>query len=216
MSQPFLSLRVASAVMVAALSLFTGACTSSGDGDAAPTAPATSASPSGSTGAEASDVSAEPAGGTFGPDCPNFPETGEGSLQDLARLDWILALAATPALSQWSVMTTVAGLQADFAQQDDVTVFVPVDGAFRALGVERIRELLKNPPQAGDLLRYHVVTERLSPEQLPGSHPTLTGQQVQVTGSGEDFVVNGEAKIVCGNLQAANATIYLIDQVLVP
>jgi hypothetical protein len=80
-----------------------------------------------------------PGGGTFGSDCPNFPESGEGSLEDLSRRGWILALAATPALSQWSVMTTVAGLQADFARLDEVTVFAPVDGAFQTLGVDRIR-----------------------------------------------------------------------------
>jgi uncharacterized surface protein with fasciclin (FAS1) repeats len=57
----------------------------------------------------------------------------------------------------------------------------------------------------------------LSPAELAGSHPTLLGgQEIEVTGSGQDSTVNGEATVVCGNLQAANATIYLIDRVLVP
>ena len=66
------------------------------------------------------------------------------------------------------------------------------------------------------MLRYHVVSGRLSPEELPGDHRTLSGQTIEVTGSGEDFTVNGRARIVCGNLQTKNATIYLIDKVLEP
>ena len=114
------------------------------------------------------------------------------------------------------MITTVAGLQADFAQHDDVTVFVPVDGAFQVLGADRVRQLLINPQQAGDLLSYHVVTERLSPAELPGTHQTLLGKELAVTGAGQDFEVDGEASVVCGNLQAANATLYLIDRVLTP
>ena len=37
-----------------------------------------------------------------------------------------------------------------------------------------------------------------------------------VAGSGEDFTVNGTAKVVCGNVQTANATVYIIDGVLLP
>jgi len=183
-------------------------------GDEAPHNPPTAAQTPGATASGAAPSDA--AGQTFGSECPNFPASGEGSLQDLAQQDWVTALALTPALSQWSVITTAAGLQADFAQHSNVTVFVPVDGAFKAFGTDRIRQLLINPQQAGDLLRYHVVTERLSPDELAGTHQTLTGQQLEVTGSSEDFEVDGEAMVVCGNLQAANATMYLIDRVLVP
>jgi hypothetical protein len=216
MSRRFSRVRLGTAVVAVTLALLGGACTAGVDDGASapPSATSTAAGPATSEPAASPGV---PAGGTFGSDCPNFPESGEGSLQDLSRRDWLLALAATPALSQWSVMTTVAGLQADFARLEEVTVFAPVDGAFQTLGVDRIRQLLQNPPEAGDLLRYHVVTRRLGTPELAGTHPTLlAGQQIEVTGSGQDFIVNGEAKVVCGNVQAANATIYLIDRVLVP
>jgi uncharacterized surface protein with fasciclin (FAS1) repeats len=36
-----------------------------------------------------------------------------------------------------------------------------------------------------------------------------------VTGSGESFKV-GQANVVCGNVQTANATVYIIDSVLLP
>ena len=47
-------------------------------------------------------------------------------------------------------------------------------------------------------------------------HMTLEGQNITVTGSGESFTVNGTAQVVCGNVKTANATVYVIDGVLVP
>lgn len=38
----------------------------------------------------------------------------------------------------------------------------------------------------------------------------------EVTGSGEDFTVNGPARVVCGDVRTANAAVYLIDGVLLP
>ena len=66
------------------------------------------------------------------------------------------------------------------------------------------------------MLTYHVVPGQLSPENLAGTHETLEGDTLEVTGSGEDFTVNGDAAVVCGNVQTANATVYLIDGVLLP
>jgi uncharacterized surface protein with fasciclin (FAS1) repeats len=38
---------------------------------------------------------------------------------------------------------------------------------------------------------------------------------VEVTGSGDELMVNG-ANVICGGVQTANATVYLIDSVLMP
>ena len=52
---------------------------------------------------------------------------------------------------------------------------------------------------------------------LAGEFETLNPEQpVTVEGSGEDFTVNGSAKVICGNVQTANATVYIIDTVLLP
>ncbi len=37
-----------------------------------------------------------------------------------------------------------------------------------------------------------------------------------MAGSGQDFTVNGNAKVLCGNVHTANATVYLVDTVLMP
>ncbi|MGJ3558173.1 fasciclin domain-containing protein [Streptomyces sp. INA 01156] len=44
----------------------------------------------------------------------------------------------------------------------------------------------------------------------------MEGSKLTTSGSGTDFKVNGKANIVCGNIKAANATIYVIDTVLQP
>jgi uncharacterized surface protein with fasciclin (FAS1) repeats len=61
-----------------------------------------------------------------------------------------------------------------------------------------------------------VVPGQLTPDQLAGTHKTLQGDTLEITGSGEEFTVNGNSSVVCGNLKTANATVYLIDQVLLP
>jgi uncharacterized surface protein with fasciclin (FAS1) repeats len=66
------------------------------------------------------------------------------------------------------------------------------------------------------VLTYHLVPGQLTPDQLAGPHETLQGSTIQITGSGQDFTVNGDSSVVCGNLKTANATVYLIDQVLLP
>ena len=66
------------------------------------------------------------------------------------------------------------------------------------------------------ILTYHVVAGKLAPDQLAGTHKTLEGDDLTVAGSGTDFTVNGNASVVCGNVQTANATVYIIDSVLMP
>jgi uncharacterized surface protein with fasciclin (FAS1) repeats len=206
------SRRIAAGVAAAALTLTAAGCTAGDERSTAPTAPP--ASPSATAGEPASS----PGGVTqpFGPGCPNLPDNGDGSLVDLSQRDWLTALAQVPALSQLSVTTALAELGDDFSGLEEATVFAPTDVAFRTLGMARARELLTRPAEAADVVRYHVVPGRLTPDELPGTHPTLTGQTIEVTGSGEDYTVNGQAAIICGNLQTKNATIYLIDKLLQP
>ena len=47
-------------------------------------------------------------------------------------------------------------------------------------------------------------------------HPQdVQGADVTVTGSGNDLKVN-DANVVCGGVKTTNATVYLIDTVLMP
>ena len=73
------------------------------------------------------------------------------------------------------------------------------------------------------MLTHHVIPGRLTPEELAGTHTTLNNDEVTIEGAGEDFtiavdgtVTGMEASVICGNVQTANATVYIIDQVLGP
>ena len=62
-----------------------------------------------------------------------------------------------------------------------------------------------------------MVPGQLTPDQLAGTHKTLEGEELTVEGSGEDFTVgDGGATVLCGNIPTANATVYVIDSVLMP
>jgi uncharacterized surface protein with fasciclin (FAS1) repeats len=67
------------------------------------------------------------------------------------------------------------------------------------------------------ILTHHVVAGQLSPDELAGTHKTLEGDSITVKGSGEEFTVGKEnAAVLCGNIPTANATVYVIDTVLMP
>ena len=65
------------------------------------------------------------------------------------------------------------------------------------------------------ILTYHVVPGQASPAQVTGMHKTVQGGEVSVTGMGNNLKVNN-AGVVCGGVRTANATVYLVDTVLMP
>ena len=56
---------------------------------------------------------------------------------------------------------------------------------------------------------------RSRPTDIDGMQTTVEGQDVDVTGSPDALKVN-DANVICGGVQTANATVYLIDGVLSP
>ncbi|MFP5283551.1 MAG: fasciclin domain-containing protein, partial [Actinomycetes bacterium] len=111
-----------------------------------------------------------------------------------------------------------AGLVDTLNTAEDITVFAPSNDAFKKVDKATLTKAMGDPKGLlTDVLTAHVVSGRLSPEQLSGEHKTLNDSQpVKVSGSGESFTVNGKAKVICGNVQTANATVYIIDSVLLP
>jgi uncharacterized surface protein with fasciclin (FAS1) repeats len=95
------------------------------------------------------------------------------------------------------------------------TVFAPTDAAFAKIDPATIEKLKTDADLLTTILTYHVVPGQASPEQVVGSHKTVQGGTVTVTGQGNDLKVN-DASVVCGGVQTANATVYMIDTVLMP
>jgi uncharacterized surface protein with fasciclin (FAS1) repeats len=103
----------------------------------------------------------------------------------------------------------------DTLNSGQYTVFAPTDAAFSKLPASTINELKTNSDMLKSILTYHVVSGQLSPVQVDGSHNTVQGAPVNVTGSGNGLKVNN-AGLVCGGVPTANAQVYMVDTVLMP
>jgi uncharacterized surface protein with fasciclin (FAS1) repeats len=157
------------------------------------------------------------ASGPFGAACSAVPASGPGSLEALAQDPVATAASNTPQLSTLVTAVTKADLAGTLNSAQGITVFAPTNDAFAALPKPTLDKALDDPKGLlTTVLTYHVVPGQLTPDQLAGSHKTLQGSTIQVSGSGQAFTVNGNSNVVCGNIKTANATVYLIDQVLLP
>jgi uncharacterized surface protein with fasciclin (FAS1) repeats len=153
----------------------------------------------------------------FGAACSAVPASGAGSLEALAQDPVATAASNTPELSTLVTAVKKANLVNTLNTAQGITVFAPTNDAFAAVPKPTLDKALGDPKGLlTTVLTYHVVQGQLTPDQLAGSHKTLQGSTIQVTGSGQDFTVNGDSSVVCGNVKTANATVYLIDQVLLP
>ncbi|WP_082000332.1 fasciclin domain-containing protein [Arthrobacter sp. PAMC 25486] len=103
----------------------------------------------------------------------------------------------------------------DTLNSGEFTVFAPVDDAFAKIPAETIDGLKTDSDTLTSILTYHVVPGQLAPSKVDGTHATAEGSDLTVTGSGDNLEVNG-AKVICGGVKTANATVYLIDTVLMP
>ncbi len=153
----------------------------------------------------------------FGPACDQVPADGDGSFDGMATAPVASAASANPLLSTLVTAVTKAGLVDTLNSAEGITVFAPVNDAFAAIPPKTLKAVLKDKPTLTKILTHHVIAGQLSPDQLAGDHETLAGDMLTVTGSGEDFKIGAEnATVLCGNVPTANATVYIIDSVLMP
>ena len=151
----------------------------------------------------------------FGPGCAGVPTTGQGSVEGMADDPVATAASNNPLLKTLVAAVTEADLVDTLNSAENLTVFAPTDDAFAAIPKKDLNALLKDKEMLTTVLTHHVIGERLSPEDVAGEHETLAGDMLTVEGEGEDFTI-GDASVVCGNVQTANATVYVVDQVLMP
>ena len=174
---------------------------------AAPMAP--SMAPSGS---------AMGASGEFGAGCAAVPTdaSNPGSFAAMAKVPVATAASGNPVLSTLVTAVKKANLVDSLNSAKGITVFAPANTAFEKIPSATLNGVLNDNDQLTNVVTYHVVAGRLSPDQLAGTHKTLEGQDLMVAGSGTAFTVNGNSSVVCGNVQTENATVYIVDTVLMP
>ncbi|MFJ8045967.1 fasciclin domain-containing protein [Kitasatospora sp. NPDC096147] len=152
----------------------------------------------------------------FGTACSAVPKDGAGSFTGMAKDPVATAASNNPLLSTLVTAVKQAGLVDTLNSANNITVFAPTNDAFAKIPKETLDAVLADKAKLTSILTYHVTPDRLTPTTLDGTHKTLQGTDLKVTGSGQDFTVNGNAKVLCGNVQTSNATVYIIDTVLMP
>lgn len=153
--------------------------------------------------------------GPFGAGCSAVPTEGEGSVDGMADDPVATAASNNPLLTTLVKAVTEADLVDTLNGAPALTVFAPTDDAFAKIPGADLDALLADKDQLTTVLTHHVVEGKIAPEDLAGEHETLAGDKIMVDGSGEDFTV-GDASVICGNVPTANATVYVIDSVLMP
>ena len=145
--------------------------------------------------------------------------TGPGSVQGMAMDPVAVAASNNPMLT--TLTKAISGQLnpqvnlVDTLNGGQFTVFAPTDAAFAKIDPATIEKLKTDAPLLTSILTYHVVPGQAGPAQVAGIHKTVQGADVTVNGMGNDLRVN-DASVVCGGVQTANATVYMIDTVLMP
>ena len=219
--------RTAAALAVVSALGFTAACggndskSSSGSSDTSMSESSSPMSP------DSSSAAPDPAADLVGPGCAGYAKkvsSGPGSVQGMAADPVATAASNNPLLK--TLVATVSGKfnpkvnLVDTLNGGDFTVFAPVDSAFAKLPKATLKTLStpKGAKTLQTVLTYHVVSGQMTPDQIAGKTlKTVEGGSVKVNGSGNNLTVGaGNAKVICGGVHTANATVYLIDSVLMP
>jgi uncharacterized surface protein with fasciclin (FAS1) repeats len=158
----------------------------------------------------------------MGPGCAAYAQQvpdGPGSVAGMAEAPVATAAASNPLLT--TLTKAVSGQLnpavnlVDTLNGAEFTVFAPTDEAFAKLDPATIETLTTDADLLTNILTYHVVPGQATPDAVVGEHATVQGAPVTVTGTPDHLMVN-DASVVCGGVETANATVYLIDTVLMP
>jgi uncharacterized surface protein with fasciclin (FAS1) repeats len=165
---------------------------------------------------------ADPAADLVGPGCAGYAQQvpqGAGSVAGMAADPVAVAASNNPLLT--TLVSAVSGKLnpnvnlVDTLNGGEFTVFAPVDDAFAKIDAGTIDMLKTDSDTLTKILTYHVVPGQVAPDAIVGEQTTVEGGKVTVTGSGDNLKVN-DANVICGGVHTANATVYLIDGVLMP
>ena len=155
--------------------------------------------------------------GAFGPGCTAVPADGEGSFAGMADDPAGTAASNNPVLSTLVSAVVEADLVDTLNSEGPFTIFAPTNDAFAAIDADTLSTVLADKDLLTSILTYHVIAgESLSAEDLgtAGTVTTVNGGELTFSIDGQ-LDVNG-ATAICQNVPTANATVHIIDAVLLP
>jgi len=155
-----------------------------------------------------------------GPLCSAVPADGEGSFAGMTDDTAATAASNNPVLSTLVAAVQAAGLVDTLNSDGPFTIFAPANPAFDALPAGTLDAVLADTDLLTSILTLHVVAgEKLSSADLAelDSVTTVNGADIalEVADDGT-LMVNGQASVGCADIQTANATVHVIDAVLMP
>ena len=142
-----------------------------------------------------------------------------GTLEGMADDPVATAASHNPVLTTLVAAVTAAGLGDTLNGAEALTVFAPTDCAFAALDKATLDAALADPSGLlTTVLGFHVIPERLSAADLAGKTEltTFTGEILPIKVVGDKITVNGTTMVIVGDIQTANATVFLVDSVMLP
>ena len=143
----------------------------------------------------------------------------EGTLEGMTNDPVATAASNNPVLTTLVAAVTAAGLGDTLNGAEALTVFAPTDCAFAALDPATLEAALADPSGLlTTVLGFHVIPERLSAADLAGMTEltTFTGEILPVSVKGDKITLNGTTMVIVGDIQTANATVFLVDAVMLP
>jgi uncharacterized surface protein with fasciclin (FAS1) repeats len=113
---------------------------------------------------------------------------------------------------------TAAGLVDTLKGAGPFTVLAPTDEAFAALPEGTLDGLLKDPEALKQILLYHVISGKVTADQVVGltSADSVAGPAITITVKDGTVYLNDTAKVVTTDVEASNGVIHVIDQVILP
>ena len=121
-----------------------------------------------------------------------------------------------PLLTSFAADVKTAGLVSDLNSMHSFTVFAPANSAFSRLPHAEM-SMMHSSAELAKILKYHIVSGRVTPAKLASGMALTTLEGGSLTGAKMGSVYEiGKASVICGNIQTANATVYVINKVLVP
>jgi uncharacterized surface protein with fasciclin (FAS1) repeats len=154
--------------------------------------------------------------------CSAIPADGDGSFIGMADDPAATAASNNPQLSALAAAVDAAGLTDTLNGEGPFTIFAPTNSSFAKVDPDDLEALLADPSGLlFDVLTLHVIPgQQLSSADLAaaGTVDSLAGTLTFASNGGILTVDagSGPVAVTCADIPTANATIHIVDSVLLP
>lgn len=135
-----------------------------------------------------------------------------------ATSDIVQLVSSIPGLETLAAGLTSSGMASALQGTGPFTLFAPTDAAFQELPADQLQALLNNPTALVSILQYHLVIDDVTSSELAtlGVVLSSSGQPITITVQSDGALLVDTARVLQGDIRAANGVVHMIDQVLIP